>query len=436
MRIKGFRGQIRLLGGRSDHGWKKHGPSEALRGISEQAAAALSPSSSSPNTAAEVNPCTMREFLFCFLRLGTFGFGGPIALAGHMQRDLVEQRRWISKQDYLEGLALSQLSPGPLAAQLAMYLGWVRGGRLGSTLVAGAFILPSLLMVLLVAWLYVRFQGLPWIQEAFYGVGAAVIAIIARSALKLGRMTVAKDPLLIAILTASALLTAWTEKEILWVFLGFGALALIARTWRSKPATTSMLAVGPWLSWLTAGMHGPAAGELWRITWYFTEAGAFVFGSGLAIVPFLHGGVVNEFHWLNERQFLDAVAVAMITPGPVVITVAFIGFLVAGFAGSVMAAIGIFLPVYFFTIVPAPWFKRHRNNPQLKAFVDGATAAATGAITGAVIVLGMRAITDVPTAVIGLVSLAILWRYKITEPVIVTAAGIIGLILWPLVHGA
>src|SRR5262245_37539840 len=430
MRIKGFRGQIRLLGGRSDHGWKKHGPSEALRGISEQAAAALSPSSSSPNTAAEVNPCTMREFLFCFLRLGTFGFGGPIALAGHMQRDLVEQRRWSSKQDYLEGLALSQLSPGPLAAQLAMYLGWVRGGRLGSTLVAGAFILPSLLMVLLVAWLYVRFQGLPWIQEAFYGVGAAVIAIIARSALKLGRMTVAKDPLLIAILTASALLTAWTEKEILWVFLGFGALALIARTWRSKPATASMLAVGPWLSWLTTGMHGPAAGELWRITWYFTEAGAFVFGSGLAIVPFLHGGVVNEFHWLNERQFLDAVAVAMITPGPVVITVAFIGFLVAGFGGAALSAVGVFFPPYAMVLLFAPSVRRWSKNERVKAFVAGVTAAAAGAIAGAAFVLGKRSLVDVQTALIALGTLAVLMKFKkAPEPLIIVAAALVGLVL-------
>src|SRR5213082_885314 len=135
----------------------------------------------------------LRDLLVYFLRLGTLGFGGPIALAGHMQKDLVEERRWVSKQDYLEGLALSQLSPGPLAAQLAMYLGWVRGGRAGATLVAGAFILPSFAMVLLISWLYVRFQGLSWLQDAFYGVGAAVIAIIAKSAFKLGRSTVGRD---------------------------------------------------------------------------------------------------------------------------------------------------------------------------------------------------------------------------------------------------
>ena len=198
------------------------------------------------------------------------------------------------------------------------------------------------------------------------------------------------------------------------------------------------LAAAIWLleAWLRqAGTTTGSENLLAQILLFFTKAGAFVFGSGLAIIPFLQQGVVQQFGWLNEHQFLDAVAVAMITPGPVVITVAFIGFLVAGFAGAVMASVGIFLPVYVFTIVPAPWFKRHRDNIQLKAFVDGATAAATGAITGAVIVLAMRAITDWSTAIIALVSFGVLWRYKISEPIIVTISGVIGLILWPLVRG-
>ncbi|MDP9144067.1 MAG: chromate efflux transporter, partial [Actinomycetota bacterium] len=191
-----------------------------------------------------------------------------------------------------------------------------------------------------------------------------------------------------------------------------------------------------WLeAWLRhAGTAADSTDVLAQILLFFTKAGTFVFGSGLAIIPFLHQGVVQQFGWLNEHQFLDAVAVAMITPGPVVITVAFIGFLVAGLAGAVMAAIGIFLPVYVFTIVPAPWFKRHRDHPQLKAFVDGATAAATGAITGAVVLLGARAFVDWPTALIGLVSLGVLWRFKVPEPLLVALSGLVGLVLWPLVR--
>jgi chromate transporter len=368
----------------------------------------------------------MREFLLYFLRLGTFGFGGPIALAGQMQRDLVE----VSKQDYLEGLALSQLSPGPLAAQLAMYLGWVRAGRLGATLVAGAFVLPSFAMVMVISFLYVQFHGLPWIQKMFYGVGAAVIAIIARSAVKLGRMTIGKDPLLISILAASAIVTAWTEREILWVFLGFGLLTLIAKAWRPSRETTTVLTLGPFFGWLVAGMAGPAPEELWRIAWYFTEAGAFVFGSGLAIVPFLHGGVVDQFHWLNEQQVLDAVAVAMITPGPVVITVAFIGFLVAGPLGAVISAAGVFLPPYAVVIGLAPSVRRWSKDPRVKAFVAGVTAAAAGALGGAAFVLARRSILDIPTAVIAVLTfVALAVVKKAPEPVVILAAGAVGLVI-------
>src|SRR5438477_3164843 len=178
-------------------------------------------------TSAEEGPVTppLGSFLGYFLRLGTFGFGGPIALAGYMQRDLVERRRWIAKQDYVEGLALAQLAPGPLAAQLAMYLGWVRAGVAGATLVSAAFILPSFVMVLALSVLYLRYGGLSWMQGAFYGIGAAVIAIIARSAVKLVRMTLARDRLLWVLFAVSALVTASTESELVWVFLLCGVAA-------------------------------------------------------------------------------------------------------------------------------------------------------------------------------------------------------------------
>jgi chromate transporter len=378
-----------------------------------------------------MNPCTLRELLLYFLRLGALGFGGPIALCGYMQRDLVERRQWISKQDYVEGLALAQLAPGPLAAQLAIYLGWVRAGNLGATLVAAAFVFPSFVMVLALSAVYVRFGGLAWMQGVFYGIGAAVIAIIARSAYKLVRMTLAKDWVLWMLCGISAVVTAWTESEILWLFVVCGIVALLFKAPpRLAPAATAM-ALMPWPIWMVAGLHGPAtAGTLWRITWYFAEAGAFVFGSGLAIVPFLYGGVVDQFHWLTERQFLDAVAVAMITPGPVVITVAFIGYLVAGPLGATAAAMGIFLPCYLFVIVPAQYFRRAAQNLRVKAFVDGVTAAATGAIAGAGFVLGRRAIIDLPTAAIALATLVVLARMrKIPEPLVILAAGLVGLAL-------
>jgi chromate transporter len=381
-----------------------------------------------PPTAIERS--SLRAFLLYFLRLGTFGFGGPIALAGHMQQDLVEQRGWISAQDYKEGLALAQLAPGPLAAQLAMYLGWVRARRLGATLVALAFVGPSFLMVLVLSELYVRFGGLPWMQGLFYGIGAAVIAIIARSVLKLVRMTLGRDQLLWGLFTASGVVTAWTESEIIWVFLVCGLVPMLLRGRQRAPATPA-LAFLPAAPGIAAGLGSPASvGVLWKILGYFAGAGLFVFGSGLAIVPFLYGGVVQQFHWLTERQFIDAVAVSMITPGPVVITVAFIGYLVAGLAGATLAAIGVFLPVYLVVVFLAPHFHRVAKNRQVKVFVDGVTAAATGAIAGAAVILGRRSLLDLPTLLIAVVTVALLLApRKIPEPLLIVAAGLVGLVL-------
>ena len=375
-----------------------------------------------------------RNLILYFLRLGSTGFGGPIALAGAMQRDLVEERRWITQEEYMRGLALAQLAPGPLAAQLAIYLGWLRARILGATLVAAAFILPSFVMVLIISAFYVRYGGLPWMQSAFYGIGAAVITIIARSAIKLVKLTLARDRLLWALFAISTVATAWTESEIIWLFIASGVVALVVRVpprWGAATTNALLPVVGANLS--LAVSVAPAVGSwplLGRIALYFAEAGAFVFGSGLAIVPFMHGGVVNEFHWLNERQFLDAIAVAMITPGPVVITVAFIGYLVAGTMGASAAAVGIFLPCYLFVIIPAPYFRRFANNPRVKAFVDGVTAAATGAIAGAAFVLGRRALTDWGAIAIAVATWLVFSRFKkLPEPVVIVAAGIVGLIV-------
>jgi len=361
-----------------------------------------------------------------FVRLGAFGFGGPIALAGYMQRDLVERRGWIAPLDFKQGLALAQLAPGPLAAQLAIYLGWVRGRLLGATVVAFAFILPSFVMVLALAAAYVKLCGLPWMQGVFYGVGAAVIPIIARSAWKLGKSTLGKRWLLWAVALANAAVVAITEREIVWLFLASGVVVLVAE--QPRGATPAMV-VPPWL---VTGIAGVATSStLLKLFVFFAQAGAIVFGSGLAIVPFMHGGVVDDHHWLTDQQFLDAVAVAMITPGPVVITVAFIGYLVAGPLGATVAALGVLLPCYLFVVIPAPFYRRIADNRRIKAFVDGVTAAAAGAIAGAAIVLARRAIVDVPAAAVALATLAaITWMKKLPEPLVILVAGGVGLALW------
>jgi len=378
------------------------------------------------------------ELVRYFLYLGSLGFGGPVALVGYMQRDLVEQRKWFSKDDYMKGLALSQLAPGPLAAQLAICLGYVHSKVTGATLVALAFTLPSYLMTVGISMLYVRYGGLTWMQAAFYGVGAAVIGIIVRAAYKLTRLTMGADRLLWVVFAVMALVTAWTESEIATLFILCGVAVMLIEAppgWLRGllGARTSLWAVIPLPASLVSGMAAPASlGTLGQILWFFMKAGAFVFGSGLAIVPFLYGGVVQEYRWLSDKQFLDAVAVAMITPGPIVITVAFIGYLVAGQVGALLAAVGVFLPVYFFVVIPYPWFDRFSENPQVKTFVKGVTAAASGAIAGACFVLARRAIFDLPTLLMGVVTLAILTRFKVPEPAVIIAAGLLGIAIFSL----
>jgi chromate transporter len=378
---------------------------------------------------------SLRDIVLYMLKLGAIGFGGPIALVGYMHRDLVEQRKWISESEYAEGLALAQLAPGPLAAQLGIYLSYVHYGILGATIGGIAFILPSFFIVVTLGWVYVQYGGISWMQAVFYGVGACVIGIIANSAYKL-TLKMVSGKLVWVIYLISISITVITESEIIWTFLLAGILVWLAeappKNWLKGNQSLSIVPL-VLLTKTTATVAQD--GILWKILLYFSQAGAFVFGSGLAIVPFLYGGVVKDFQWLTDKQFVDAVAVAMITPGPVVITTGFIGYLIAGLSGSVVAALGTFLPCYLLTILPAPYFKKYGKQPGIAAFVKGVTIAATGAITGSVIVLARRSLVDLPTLAIALISMTLLWKFKkkLPEPLLVLGAAIIGLILYPLV---
>ncbi len=412
---------------------------EALRGVASE-----------PVAAAPAPAYTLRQLTAYFLKLGTIGFGGPVALVGYMHRDLVEQRRWITEADYKEGLTLAQLMPGPLAAQLAIYLGYVHYGVLGATLVGVGFVLPSFLMVVALGWAYLEYGGLSWMQAVFYGVGASVIGIITLSAYKLTRKTIGRDALLWSVYLVSAAATIVTETESVWFFLGAGVVVWIAKTPRRRPAppTAASAALLP-LGTTWWGMSTAQSDVLLQIGLFFTKAGAFVFGSGLAIIPFLYGGVVKEYGWLDDREFLDAVAVAMITPGPVVITVGFIGFLVtgrggdpvAGVVGASVAALATFLPCYLLTIIPAPYYKKHGKRPGIVVFVDGVTAAAVGAIAGACVVLGRRTIfengstPDLFKIALLVVTVVLLLKFKkLSEPVVVLGAALIGLLIYPFMH--
>lgn len=358
-----------------------------------------------------------------------------MALVGYMHRDLVENKKWITEEEYKEGLALAQLAPGPLAAQLGIYVGFVHYGLAGATLAGLAFVLPSFVMVVLLGIAYKLYSGLPGMQAVFYGVSASVIGIIAISAYKLTIKSVSNPDftsikskwLLWIFYLVGIVVTVITEKEDILLFAGCGLIYMVAK---SPPKWIKRPAAAPSVILMGIGFWQYDGKTLQEIGWFFLKAGAFVFGSGLAIVPFLHGGVVQEFGWLSEHEFLDSVAVAMITPGPVVITVGFIGYLVAGFPGACVAALATFLPCYIFTVALAPSFKKIAKNTSIKAFVDGITAVVIGALVGAVIIIAMRAIVDVPTALIAIFSmLALIYLKKIKEPHLILASAIIGILL-------
>lgn len=377
---------------------------------------------------------SLRQLVLYFLKLGTTGFGGPVALVGYMHKDLVENRKWISEEEYKQGLALAQLAPGPLAAQLGIYLGFVHHRVLGATLAGIAFVLPSFIMVVLLGIAYKLYGGLAWMQAVFYGVGAAVIGIIAMSSYKLtlksvGKLTLQslKDNWLLWLFFAVAMATTFiTKQEQVLLFIGAGLLYMFVKAppkWANKNTLSGFI-------FLQIGFWDYEVSTLGKIAIFFTKAGAFVFGSGLAIVPFLHTGVVTENHWLTEQQFLDAVAVAMITPGPVVVTVGFIGYLVAGFPGACVASLATFLPCYLFTVIPAPYFNKIAKNTSIKAFVDGITASVIGALVGAVLVIATQSIVDIPTAILAVLTvLSLLYIKKIQEPYIILVSAVLGIIL-------
>lgn len=378
---------------------------------------------------------TLRELVIYFLKLGTWGFGGPVALVAYMHRDLVENRNWLNEEEYKEGLALAQLAPGPLAAQLGIYIGFVHYGLLGATLAGLAFILPSFLMVLALGVAYQQYSGLSWMREVFYGVSAGVIGIIAISAYKLtikslGNFnlgSIRSNWLLWMFYLTGVVLTVVRQREEILLFVLCGIIYLL---YKSPPQWLKRQSTLPLFLFTGTGFLVFPDNKLFEIGIFFLKAGAFVFGSGLAIVPFLHAGLVVEYQWLTESQFIDSVAVAMITPGPVVITVGFIGYLIAGFPGACIAALATFLPCFLFTVILAPSFKKIAKNKSIKAFVDGITAAVIGSLLGAVIIIATRSIIDIPTALIAICTgLALVYIKKMQEPQIILLSAIIGILI-------
>jgi chromate transporter len=370
------------------------------------------------------------ELVRYFLRLGTLGFGGPVALVGQMERELVKERGWLTKDEMREVIAVCQSLPGPLAIQVGIFIAYLRGGFWGAWAGGWGFILPNFLIVTGLGALYVHFGALQPVTAIFYGVSPVVIALILHSCYRLAKLGM-EDWLQWSLAAACFLVTMILQSEVAVLFIGAGTLGVLyyGKPWRRPPSSTALLAAVP----VVPIANGTLLGKLFL---FFLKAGALTFGSGLVIVPFLQQGVVQEHGWLGEREFLIAVAIGMISPGPVVITATFVGFLVAGFWGAVAATIGIFLPSFILVLVAAPLLKRHRANRNVQGFVKGAYAAAIGTILGACVLLGRIAIGDWLTLVMGTVSLAILFRWKVSNPLLMAAAAAVGLIAFPLIHPA
>jgi chromate transporter len=381
-------------------------------------------------TASKPHP--LAELLIYFLRLGLLGFGGPVALVGQMEREVVAERGWLTKEQMREAIAICQSMPGPLAIQVGIYIGYLRGGFWGAWIGGWAFIFPNFVIVAGLGALYVHFGDLKPITGIFYGVSPAVIALILHSCWRLSKLGM-EDKLQWAIAATCLVVTVILQAEVALLFIGAGLIGILyyGNIFRRKPPPVALQ-----IAALPLAQLAPVASSstLGKLLLFFLKAGSLTFGSGLVIVPFLQQGVVQQYGWLDERQFLIAVAVGMISPGPVVITATFVGYLVAGFWGSLVSTVGIFFPSFILVLVVAPLLARHRENPNVQGFVHGAYAAAIGTILGACILLGRIAIGDWLTALIGLASLAVLFRWKVNNPLLIAATAVIGLIAFPILQ--
>jgi chromate transporter len=375
-------------------------------------------------------PARVRELVRYFLRLGLLGFGGPVALVGQMERELVTERGWLSKEQMREVIAVCQSLPGPLAIQVGIFISYLRAGFWGAWAGGWAFILPNFLIVAALGALYVHFGALQPVTAIFYGVSPVVIALILHSCYRLAKLGM-EDALQWGIAVACFVVTVMRKSEVALLFVAAGTLGVLyyGTLSRRPPASTALFVAIP---------AAPVASSpvLAKLLLFFLKAGALTFGSGLVIVPFLQQGVVQEYGWLGQREFLIAVAIGMISPGPVVITATFVGYLVAGFWGAVAATVGIFLPSFLLILVAAPVLKRHRANRNVQGFVKGAYAAAIGTILGASVLLGRIAIGDWLTILIGVIALVVLFRWKVSNPLLMAAAAAVGLIAFPLLQPA
>lgn len=378
---------------------------------------------------------TLVAFVGYFLRLGLTGFGGPVALANYMRSDLVERHRWIDPEEYDEGLAIATACPGPLAYQLGVYCGYITHGTTGALAVAVAFAAAPFAIVVTTAALYVRYGSTWELRGMFYGVGPVIVALIARSCYDLGRKTLRGKWLAYVLAVVACAVTIIVQRELTAIILITGALGIFVfappKAPQAHPSTLETTNEPHIKSSTLAQLAGTAAYQTvapMKLFWFFLKTGFLVFGSGLVVVPFLKAYVVDQYHWLSNRAFLDAVAVGIMSPGPVVITATFVGYLNAKLPGALAATAGIFMPSIVFVFVGTSLLRRYRQNARVQGFIRGVTVAVVGVLVGTSYLVARSSIHDWFALAILAAAAAVLWsKWRIPDPALVAAGALCGL---------
>lgn len=386
---------------------------------------------------------SLAELAALFLRLGFTAFGGPAAHIAMMREEVVQRRKWMSEESFVDLIGVTNLIPGPSSTELAIYLGYLRAGWRGLLLAGACFICPAMLIVLALAWAYVTYGSLPQIGWLFYGIQPVVVAIIAQAIWKLAR-AVFKGPLAIALALLVLVLYFFNINVLILLFGGavlYGLLSFLVsrRQKRQAPSVSGLLApslVGGLralksapLAALSSGLLGAAAPvSLGLLFLTFLKFGAVIYGSGYTLLAFLRTDLVQNLHWLTDRQLLDAISIGQFTPGPVFTTATFIGYLLGGFPGALLATLGIFLPSFAFIALIHPVASRLRWSTWTARLLDGVNAAALALMTGVLVQLGQHALTDVLTWAIALLSFAILLRFKPNSVWLILAGAALGVL--------
>lgn len=365
---------------------------------------------------------SLKEIIFYFFKLGMVGFGGAIIMMDKMHKELVERKKWVTETEFKNGIAFTQFTPGPLVTLLSTYIGFLKLQVIGAIAAWASFITPAFIATLIISILYVHFGNLPWMQGALYGVGAAIIGVITSAVYRLFRKTV-NTRFLLGIAIISFIFAFLTKQTNFIILVAGGLINLTIQTKKLDKFFVINYISNFSINFLPASLQTNIVIKLFI---FFFIAGSVAFGGGLAILPFIQSGVVYQYHLITEKQFLDGVAVAMMTPGPIVIIAVFIGYLVAGFSGAIFSGLGIFLPVFIIANIFTPFFKKHGKNPYLLLFIDGVVAAALGAVFSSIIFLAKGSVIDVFTGVLAIGGFIAARYLKIPIVFIVFIAGLLG----------